>query len=179
MQWTVALEAATIDDLHVKLANAIDTGALEVVLAQRYANQGKMFVVQPLQSMEQVVDERVKEAKADKRAKADKIIKEATEKPKKAAKPAPEPEPEPEQTDWVDDNEDKQPGENAAVEGGDVTTELTVEDVRAALEDFRKKHGLVTARQIMLEEGGSSKLVDIPAANYRKLIAALEKHAEG
>jgi hypothetical protein len=85
---------------------------------------------------------------------------------KEVKKPAPEPKPEPEDDFGTDDD-------------GPTAEEYTIETVRAALDAFKLKHGLVTARQIMVEAGGGSKLIDIPAENYGKLIAALNEHAAG
>jgi len=104
---------------------------------------------------------------------------------KKSAKPAA-----PEQTtDAAEGNDWGDAPDNAAVEGEDIVveeeapapvpTKLTLEDVRKHLDAFAKKHGLVTARTLMAEIAGGSKLVDIKPEKYASLIAALDKHANG
>jgi hypothetical protein len=152
MNWTVTIPAETIDELHHKLAKMIDTAALEAELEMR------VRVIAPA--------EQTTTTKPAKPAKPAKV-----ETKKEVKKPAPAPEPvEPEQTSDDDFDTD---------EDGPTAEEYTIEAVKDALNEFKVKHGLVTARQIMVDAGGSSKLIDIPPANYGKLIAALNEHAAG
>lgn len=65
-------------------------------------------------------------------------------------------------------------GDDFGADDGDGDATITIQDVKAALDAFKAKKGLVDARRIMVEEGGSSKLIDIPAENYSKIIAALK-----
>lgn len=65
-------------------------------------------------------------------------------------------------SDWDDDS-----GETTTA------TELTIDDVKNALNAYSAVKGQVTARSVMQEVGGAAKLAEIPPTKYAELITRL------
>ena len=165
----IQLEAASLAEAAMNMIDGTDTSLLMRILSDRLDAQGRVLMIHDKDVGEKAPPPST-EKKPSKRPIA--VIK-ATQF-KTAEKPTPVPA---EQQDDFDDDDAQ-----AVVEGADAPTEdatkLTITDVRASLDAFRTAHGLVTARTIMQEVGGSSKLVEIDASKYATLLAALAKHAQ-
>jgi len=159
----IQLEAASLAEAAMNMIDGTDTALLMRILSDRLDAQGRVLMIHDKDVGEKAPPPST-EKKPSKKAPAP-TVKAAPAKPEPAAEPA---------DDFGDDD--------AAVKGVDAPAEesgnkLTIADVRAALDIFRTDHGLVTARMIMQEVGGSSKLVEIDASKYAPLLAALAKHA--
>jgi len=181
----IRIEAATVSEAVASVVDSIDTAALITVLSKRLEANGRLLMIHEkgddVASTANVAKPTEPASTKTKPAAA----KPAAAKPAAAAaKPADTADADASGGDWAEDA-----ASEVIVEGADAGKpaaakingdgKYSMQDVRAKLDVFRANHGLVTARQIMVEAGGSSKLVDIPAAKYGALIAALDKHTVG
>lgn len=169
MNVQLIVTGATLAAAAAAVIEGIEVAVLISVLNKKLDEAGKLLMIvdKPDPSDTKQTEVRAEEPKPAK---------------KKTTKGAPAPEPETVATaeQWEDfpAATENAATENAVIEGSDVPPdEVTTADVRAALDAFRVKHGLVTARTIMVEVGGSSKLVDINPSKYPALLAALTKFA--
>lgn len=187
------IQATDAGDLKTKIAGMADLSAfttenLASELRERLACQQKVLKIVPF-SADDISDESAAAImtttegttetptppKAPKPPKPPKLPKTATTtliKPKVPTPPAPPPNP---PTGAPDDPAE---WENEVAEGKAEadqaeTPEVTVDDVRAALDIHKNLCGLVTTRQVMAEVGGSSKLLDIEPAKLPALLARL------
>jgi len=163
----IQLEAASLAEAAMNMIDGTDTSLLMRILSDRLDAQGRVLMIHDKDVGEKAPPPST-EKKPSKKAPAP-TVKAAPAKPEPAAEPAAE-------DDFADDAVEEGADAQEVVEG--TANKLTITDVRAALDKFRTDHGLVTARTIMQEVGGSSKLVEIDASKYATLLAALAKHAQ-
>ena len=162
----IQLEAASLAEAAMNMIDGTDTSLLMRILSDRLDAQGRVLMIHDKDVGEKAPPPPT-EKKPSKKA-AVPTVKVTPAKPEPAAEPAAE-------DDFADDAVEEGADAQEVVEG--TANKLTITDVRAALDIFRTNHGLVTARTIMQEVGGSSKLVEIDASKYAPLLAALAKHA--
>ena len=163
----IQLEAASLAEAAMNIIDGADTALLMSILSRRLDAQGRVLMIHDKDAGEKAPPPPT-EKKPSKKA-AGPAVKATPAKPEPAAEPAAE-------DDFADDAVEEGADAQEVVEG--TANKLTIVDVRAALDKFRTDHGLVTARTIMQEVGGSSKLVEIDASKYATLLAALAKHAQ-
>lgn len=165
----VTIEGETWADVVDEVIPSVSSDMLVTELTKRLSAQGQMLMIIEKDQSANVIAEPAAPAPAPAKKNG-----KAKAKPVEVKAAAAEEE-------FVDFPPTQEPETNAVIEGDDVKTDgdtsLTTADVRAALDAFRIKHGLVTARSIMVEVSGSSKLVDIPPTKYAELLAALQRHA--
>jgi len=170
------LEAPSLAEAAAAILDGMDTARLVHILGERLNAQGRTLMI---------VDKDVEPSPkspppANDKAVTDKVVtnKKAAEKKAvaRAEAVAAAKEAATAEDDFADDAVEEGADAQEVVEG--TANKLTIVDVRAALDKFRTDHGLVTARTIMQEVGGSSKLVEIDASKYATLLAALAKHAQ-
>jgi hypothetical protein len=182
----VNAQGATLSEIAEKFIDGADTATLIKVLSKRLEANGQLLmihdkdgdaaeVVSPLLPAPQPSPASDKQQKAAAEAKK-KAAAEAKAKAKAEADAKAKAELDAQAAALVDNGGSD---DFDTDEDGPTAEEYTIEAVKDALNEFKVKHGLVTARQIMVDAGGSSKLIDIPPANYGKLIAALNEHAAG
>jgi hypothetical protein len=178
---TIHAQGASLREIVEKFVDGVDTDMLMRALSARLEAEGQRLYIEPkagqhLQAVQQPSPETTEQpsAASDKQQKAA-----AAAAAKKAAKEKAEAEV---KAKAEADAKAKADAEAAAGGDDDFGAEdsgggITIEDVKNALNDFKAKKGLVDARRIMVEQGGSSKLIDIPAEKYPAIISALKAAA--
>jgi len=160
----IQIESASLTEAAATMAGGMDTEALMSILSKRLEAQGRTLMVHDK-------DVEAKQPGPPPSKKTNKVTIKNTATVEAAAEAA-------KTVEEAKTAEEGNDFDDAVVEGADVPSadKPTIVDVRAALDKFRTDHGLVTARTIMLEVGGSSKLVEIDAVKYAPLLAALARH---
>jgi len=92
----------------------------------------------------------------------------------KADKEPPKPTNKETQAAAPDASSEQASGDDWGSEGEDDAKEVTMDDVKTALNAYSAKHGQVATRDKMKEVGGSLKLIDIPKEKYGPLVEALK-----
>ena len=172
----IQLEAASLAEAAMNMIDGTDTALLMRILSDRLDAQGRVLMIHD----KDVEPSPKSPPPANDKAVTDKVVtnKKAAEKKAvaRAEAVAAAKEAATAEDDFADDAVEEGADAQEVVEG--TANKLTIVDVRAALDKFRTDHGLVTARTIMQEVGGSSKLVEIDASKYATLLAALAKHTQ-